>query len=112
MLQTSINAPRQKTQAMIKQACQKAGIEVELKSVVGSVFFSSNTANPDTYPHFYYNARCIRHYSAARSADLHEPVLSWEVATKENKWQGRNVARWQNKEYDKMYSQAEQELDR
>ncbi len=31
--QTSINAPRQKTQAIVKQACQKAGIEMELKSV-------------------------------------------------------------------------------
>ena len=56
--QTSINAPRQKTQAIIKQACQKAGIDVELKSVVASVFFSSDTANPDTYTHFYATRRC------------------------------------------------------
>src|SRR6516164_4843482 len=34
--QTSINQPRQKTQAIVKQACQKAGIEVELKSVTAS----------------------------------------------------------------------------
>src|SRR5262249_19741174 len=27
--QTSINTPRQKTQAIVKQACQKAGIDVE-----------------------------------------------------------------------------------
>ena len=68
--QTSINAPRQKTQAIVKQACQKAGIDVELKSVVASVFFSSDTANPDTYPHFY--CRCAdvqHHHAAARSAD-------------------------------------------
>ena len=57
MFQTSINAPRQKNQAIIKQACQKAGIEVELKSVVASVFFSSDTANPDTYSHFYCDAQ-------------------------------------------------------
>src|SRR5213593_4293571 len=53
VFQTSINAPRQKTQAIVKQACQKAGIDVELKSVVASVFFSSDAANPDTYSHFY-----------------------------------------------------------
>ena len=47
--QTSINAPRQKTQAIVKQACQKAGIDLELKSVTASVFFSSDVANPDTY---------------------------------------------------------------
>src|SRR5215472_13295002 len=33
LFQTSINAPRQKTQQIVKQACQKAGIEMELKSV-------------------------------------------------------------------------------
>ncbi len=51
--QTSINAPRQKTQAIVKQACQKAGIDIEIKAVTASVFFSSDVANPDTYPHFY-----------------------------------------------------------
>src|SRR5208282_5409338 len=49
LFQTSINAPRQKTQAIVKQACQKAGIEMELKSVTASVFFSSDEANLDTY---------------------------------------------------------------
>src|SRR5438045_5759702 len=53
VFQTSINAPRQKTQAIVKQACQKAGIEVELKSVTASVYFSSDVANPDTYSKFY-----------------------------------------------------------
>ena len=53
LYQTSINGPRQKTQAIVKQACQKAGIDVELKSVVASVFFSSDVANPDTYAKFY-----------------------------------------------------------
>ncbi|MBS0242624.1 MAG: peptide ABC transporter substrate-binding protein, partial [Proteobacteria bacterium] len=51
--QTSINQPRQKTQAIVKQACQKAGIDVELKSITASVFFSSDVANPDTFTKFY-----------------------------------------------------------
>ena len=48
LFQTSINATRQKTQAIVKQAAARAGIEMELKSVVASVFFSSDPANPDT----------------------------------------------------------------
>ena len=36
---------------------------------------------------------------------------SWEVATKENKWQGRNITRWRNEEYDKAFRAAETELD-
>jgi peptide/nickel transport system substrate-binding protein len=37
--------------------------------------------------------------------------LSSEIASKENKWQGRNVTRWQNDEYDKIFEAAESELD-
>ena len=37
--------------------------------------------------------------------------LSSEVASKENKWQGRNVTRWQSPEYDKLYAQSEVEID-
>ncbi|HYB43577.1 MAG TPA: peptide ABC transporter substrate-binding protein, partial [Candidatus Methylomirabilis sp.] len=51
--QTSINASRQKTQQVVKQAAAKAGIDMELKSVTASVYFSSDVANPDTYSHFY-----------------------------------------------------------
>jgi peptide/nickel transport system substrate-binding protein len=36
---------------------------------------------------------------------------SWEVASKENKWQGRNITRWRNEEVDKLYKAAEGELD-
>ncbi len=36
---------------------------------------------------------------------------SWEVATKENKWQGRNITRWRNKEYDDVHKAAQVELD-
>jgi peptide/nickel transport system substrate-binding protein len=110
--QTSINAPRQKTQAIVKQACQKAGIDVELKSVVGSVFFSSDAANPDTYPHFYCDMQMYN--TTMPQADpqfFMNQYVSWQVANKENKWQGRNVSRWQNKEYDEIYKQVEQELD-
>ncbi len=37
--------------------------------------------------------------------------VSWEIATKENKWQGRNIIRWRNEEYDTTYRAAEGELD-
>ena len=110
--QTAINSPRQKNQAIIKQACQKAGIDVELKSVVGSVFFSSDTANPDTYSHFYCDAEMYQ--TTMPQADpqfFMNQFTSWEVATKENKWQGRNISRWQNKDYDDVFRQAQRELD-
>jgi len=36
---------------------------------------------------------------------------SWEIASKDNKWQGRNITRWKSEEYDKLYRAAESELD-
>jgi peptide/nickel transport system substrate-binding protein len=112
VFQTSINALRQKTQAIVKQACQKAGIDVELKSVTSSVYFSSDVANPDTYTKFYADLQMF-------STTMGEPdpgvfmrqFNSWEAASKENKWQGRNITRWRNEEYDKTYRAAEAELD-
>ena len=112
LYQTSINQPRQKTQAIIKQAAQKAGIDMELKSVTASVFFSSDVANPDTYTKFYAD---LQEYSNGMNAPDPEVFLrqfcSWEAATKDNKWQGRNITRWQNQEYDDIHKAAQVELD-
>ena len=112
VFQTSINAPRQKTQAIIKQACQKAGIDMELKSITASVYFSSDVANPDTYTKFFCD---MQMYTTTMPQPDPERFMnqfcSWEAATKENKWQGRNISRWRSEEYDKTYRAAEAELD-
>jgi peptide/nickel transport system substrate-binding protein len=110
--QTSINAPRQKTQAIIKQACQKAGIDLELKSVTASVFFSSDVANPDTYTKLYVD---IEMYTTTQPQPDPERFLnqftSWEIANKENKWLGRNVSRYSDPAADEAYKAAQKELD-
>ncbi len=110
--QTSINQPRQKTQAIVKQACQKAGIDIEVKAVTASVFFSSDVANPDTYTKFYCD---LQEYSNGMTQPDPEVFLrqfcSWEASTKANKWQGRNITRWQNKEYDEIHKAAQVEID-
>jgi peptide/nickel transport system substrate-binding protein len=112
VFQTSTNAPRQKTQAIIKQACQKAGIEIELKSVTPSVFFSSDVGNPDTYSKFYAD---LEMYNTTQPQPDPERFLnqcvSWEISTKDNKWLGRNVSRWSDPEADKAYKAAQNELD-
>jgi peptide/nickel transport system substrate-binding protein len=110
--QTSINAPRQKNQQIVKQAAAKAGIDLDLKSVVASVFFGSDPANPDNYPHFYTD---LQMYNTTMTAPdpqyFMNQFTSWEAASKANKWQGRNVTRWRNEEYDRTYNAADVELD-
>jgi peptide/nickel transport system substrate-binding protein len=110
--QTSINALRQKTQQVVKQIATKAGIDMEIKSVTASVYFSSDAANVDTYTHFYTD---IQMYTTTMTQPDPEQFMlqftSWEAATKDNKWQGRNITRWRNEEYDKLYRAGEGELD-
>jgi peptide/nickel transport system substrate-binding protein len=112
VFQTSINTPRQKTQAIIKQACQKAGIDLELKSVTASVFFSSDVANPDTYTKFYCDLQMYTTTMTQPDAGTFmNQFTTDEFATKENKWQGRNITRWSNAEYDQLHKASEGELD-
>jgi peptide/nickel transport system substrate-binding protein len=110
--QTSINAPRQKTQQIVKQAAAKAGIDMELKSVTSSVYFSSDVANPDTYTKFYTDIQMYTTTMTQPDPELFmNQFTSWEVASKDNKWQGRNITRWRSEEYDKLYRAAESEMD-
>jgi peptide/nickel transport system substrate-binding protein len=109
----SVNQPiRQKMQSVVKQACTRAGIECELKSVVGSVYFSSDPGNVDTESHFYADLELSG--KILRQPDpqaFMRAFCSWEVAQKANKWAGANVTRWRNDEYDRLWRAAETEMD-
>ena len=112
VFQTSINAPRQKTQAIVKQAAEKAGIELELKSVTASVYFSSDVANPDTYTKFYCDLQMYTTTMTQSDAELFmNQFTTAERASKDNKWQGRNITRWSSKDYDTAHATAQGELD-
>ena len=111
VFQTTISAPRQKNQQIIKQACQKAGIDLELKTVVASVFFSSDVANPDTNTKFHADLQMYNIGSGPDPWYFMNQFYSAEIASKENKWQGRNLSRWRSDEYDKLYLAAKDELD-
>jgi peptide/nickel transport system substrate-binding protein len=112
LFQTSTNSLRQKNQAIVKQACAKAGIEVELKSVVASVFFSSDAANTDTYGHFHADMQMYNIGLGSTDPQYFmNSFLSTEASQKANKWAGRNVTRWRNEEYDRLWRAAEIELD-
>jgi len=110
--QTSINQPRQETQQIVKQSCKKAGIDIRLKAVLASVYFSSDTGNDDTYPKFYTD---LQMYTTGPNQPdpgfWMQAFLSSQVATKANKWQGRNITRWQNADYDRIYAETVKELE-
>jgi peptide/nickel transport system substrate-binding protein len=85
---------------------------MELKSVTASVYFSSDVANPDTYAKFYSDIQMYNTNMGAPDPELFmRRFVSWEVASKENKWQGRNIPRWRSEAYDDAFRAAESELD-
>jgi peptide/nickel transport system substrate-binding protein len=112
VFQTSISAPRQKAQAIVKQAAQKAGIEIELKAVVASVFFSSDIANPDTFQKFYADLEMFAVDQGPPDPwRLLQCFSSSEISSKATQWQGINRNRWRSAEYDQLSHAAATELD-
>jgi peptide/nickel transport system substrate-binding protein len=112
VFQTSIIGPRQKTQQIIKQAAQKAGFDLELKSVPASVYFSSDPANPDTYTKLFADIQMFTTTMPQPDPEVFmNQYISSEIASKANKWLGRNSTRYNNPEYDKAYLAAQSEMD-
>ena len=112
VFQTSVSQPRQKTQAIIKDACTKAGIDLELKSVTAAVFFGSDVANPDTYQKFWCDMQMFTTTMTQPDPQVFmEQYTSWQVSAKANKWSSRNLSRWTSQEYDDLFKAAQVEFD-
>jgi peptide/nickel transport system substrate-binding protein len=111
LFQTSANPVRQKTQAIVKKALEHIGIEVELKAVAANAYFASDPGNPETYSHFYADMQMSANSLGFDPQGPMRLFVSWEMAQKANQWTGRNVVRWSNAEYDRLWKQAETELD-
>ncbi|MFN0182630.1 MAG: peptide ABC transporter substrate-binding protein [Aquabacterium sp.] len=110
--QTSVSGPRQKCQAIIKDACTKVGIDLELKSIVASVFFGSDFANPDTYQKFWSDIQMFTTTMTQPDPQTFmEQFTTWELSQKANKWASRNLSRWTHPEYDEAHKSAQVELD-
>lgn len=112
VFQTSVNPVRQKTQEIIKQGLKSIGIDVELKSIDASIFFSGDPANTDTLNHFYAD---LQEFSTGNDSPDPGPHLKWwtcgEISQKANDWQKQNYARYCNPEYDELWQQSLKEIN-
>ena len=112
VFQTSVSGPRQKCQAIIKDACTKAGIDLELKSVVAAVFFGSDAANPDTYQKFWTDIQMFTTTMGSPDPQVFmEQFTTDQLSQKVNKWSSRNLARWSNAEFDAAHKASQVEFD-
>jgi len=112
VFQTTVNGERQKVQTVIKEACRKAGIDIEIKAVTPSVFFGADVANPDTNYKFWADLQMQQFtMNAPDPQAFMERFTSEQIAQKANKWGSRNTLRWSNAEYDALFKATLTELD-
>ena len=112
VFQTSVNPLRQKTQAIIKQGLQSIGMQVELKSIDPSVYFSSDPSSNDTVEHFSADLQMFTtgNLSPDPSAYMQFYICD-QIPQKANNWSGDNSSRYCNPEYDRLWQQSTVELD-
>jgi peptide/nickel transport system substrate-binding protein len=111
LFQGAANSTVQKVQTVVKQAAARAGIEMEVKAIPASVFFSSDVSNVDTNVRFLADLQTYTVFTGLDPQLFMSQFVSWEIPSKENNWTGRNIARWRSAEFDKLWRRADVEMD-
>lgn len=112
LFQASVNPVRQQTQEIVADSLEELGIDVEIVRVRVDDFFSADPKETDSLNHFYADMQV---YSTGNESPDPSTYMSWwtceNMASQTNNWQEPNNARYCNLEYDRLWSEAKQELD-
>ena len=103
LYQTSTNAVRQDTQALIKQWWSQIGVETELKNIDAAVFFGGDQSSPDTYQKLFSDIEMYT--NNFNGTDPEAYMGSWvcsEIPSPANNWLGNNMPRYCDPAYDKL----------
>lgn len=112
LYQTSTNSVRQATQELVKHMWSQIGVGAELRNISASVFFGSDPASPDTFVKFY--ADVEMYANQFDGTDPEKYLAEWlcdKIPTPENGWQGQNIPRYCNAEYDKLVAELSKTSD-
>ncbi|MBK0329625.1 peptide ABC transporter substrate-binding protein [Rhodobacteraceae bacterium F11138] len=109
LFQTSNNAVRQDTQALIKHWWSQIGVETELRNIDGSVFFGADPGSPDNLWKFYADVQMYMDGSSGTDPEAYMayPVCD-EIPGPDSQWQGNNIARFCSPEYDALVEKMAQ----
>ncbi|HKW90760.1 MAG TPA: peptide ABC transporter substrate-binding protein [Methylomirabilota bacterium] len=111
LFQAAANSTVQKIQMVVKQAAARAGIEMEVKAIPASVFFSADVNNTDTNVRFLADLQTYTVFTGLDPQLFMAQFVSWEIPSKENGWTGRNIPRWRSPGFDRLWRKAETEMD-
>ena len=107
--QTTVNAVRQNTQALMKTNWEKAGFKVELKSVPAATFFTNTS--PDGANHFWTDVEMFTNNSDPDPTSYLNGWTTKQIAQKSNNWQTGNYNRYTNPAFDKIIDDLRKETD-
>ncbi|WP_372886009.1 peptide ABC transporter substrate-binding protein [Shimia sp.] len=103
LYQTSTNAVRQDFQALIKQWWGEIGVETELRNLNASVFFGGDPGSPDTFQKFYADVEMYANNFDGTDPQAYLSMYRCGNEPKpESQWQGENINRFCNPDYDKL----------
>lgn len=116
-LYTTVNAIRQKIQAIVKANLDAIGFNIILEQVDAAIFFDGAAGNDQSNTHFYTDMNMFTSTVSAPPPVLY--MIRWysggegrpEVAQASNGWSGRNIQRYINDEYDAAFEAAMVEPD-
>ena len=103
LYQTSTNAVRQDFQALIKEWWRQIGVDTELRNINASVFFGGDPGSPDTFQKFY--ADVEMYANTFNGTDPQTYLAAYRCGNEpkpESQWQGENINRYCDPEYDKL----------
>lgn len=100
---TSTNAVRQNFQALVKQWWTELGVKTELRNVSASVFFGGDAGSPDTFQKFYADVEMYaNNFDGTDPENYLAQYACDKIPRPETQWQGTNINRFCNAEYDKL----------
>ncbi|HEY9735864.1 MAG TPA: peptide ABC transporter substrate-binding protein [Trichocoleus sp.] len=112
LFQSAVNPVRQQTQAIVSRSLEELGMKVEIERIRVDDFFSANPEQTNSLNHFFAD---LQIYSTGNESPDPGIYMSWwtcdKIASKANKWQEPNNARYCNPEYDQLWQAAVKELD-
>ena len=110
--QTSTNAVRQDFQAIIKENWKAIGVDTQLRNLSGSVFFGGDPASPDTFQKFYADVEMYANNFDGTDPQSYLAQYTCDKAPRpETQWQGTNINRYCNADYEALLATLTTEAD-
>ncbi|RYE62618.1 MAG: peptide ABC transporter substrate-binding protein, partial [Rhizobiaceae bacterium] len=96
----------------VKAMWAEIGVDAELRNASASVFFGGDPASPDTFQKFY--ADVEMYTNNFDGTDPEKYLAEWlcdKIPGPANGWQGQNIPRYCNPDYDKLVGELSRTAD-